>query len=327
MQRRQFLAAGAAALAGGLAPSVLVGSGEHTYECWHDWLVPPAHIVWGDTQGVAEDAQGNLYVAHTVHPTSPCDDAIVVFDKNGKFLSSWGPDLRGGAHGIEARAENGSEFLYHCDTVHRRVRKTTLDGTIVWEIGAPVEPGVYKDGAPFVPTNVAFAPGGDLFVADGYGSHWIHRYTKEGEWRQTFGGKGTERGKFQTPHGLWLDERDTEPRLVVTDRASARLQYLSLNGKPVGSVPQMRRPCHCRTRNGLVLVPDLSSVVTILDEHDKVVARLGDGDPSKLRNAPRDQFIPGRFVHPHDARFLQNGDILVAEWVPIGRLTRLRRKH
>jgi hypothetical protein len=29
-------------------------------------------------------------------------------------------------------------------------------------------------------------------------------------------------------------------------------------------------------------------------------------------------------VHPHDAIWLANGDILVAEWVPIGRVTLLR---
>ena len=37
------------------------------------------------------------------------------------------------------------------------------------------------------------------------------------------------------------------------------------------------------------------------------------------------QFIPGKFIHPHDAVFLHNGDILVSEWVPIGRVTLLKR--
>ena len=70
-----------------------------------------------------------------------------------------------------------------------------------------------------------------------------------------------------------------------------------------------------------MLVPDLRSVVTILDENNKVITMLGDGDPSNLRGASRDKFIPGKFIHPHDAMFLRNGDILVAEWVPIGRVT------
>jgi len=66
-------------------------------------------------------------------------------------------------------------------------------------------------------------------------------------------------------------------------------------------------------------------VVTILDKNNKVVASLGDGNPSNLRDAPRDKFIPGKFVHPHSSIWINKKDIVVAEWVPIGRLTMLRR--
>ena len=74
-----------------------------------------------------------------------------------------------------------------------------------------------------------------------------------------------------------------------------------------------------------MLVPDLDSVITLLDKDNKVVAHLGDGHPSSLRGATREKFVPGKFVHPHDAIFLNTGDILVAEWVPIGRITLLRK--
>jgi hypothetical protein len=75
-----------------------------------------------------------------------------------------------------------------------------------------------------------------------------------------------------------------------------------------------------------MLVPDLDAIVTILDADNKIVAHLGDGKGSSAkRNSPRDQMIPGKFIHPHDATFLPSGDILVAEWVPIGRITLLRK--
>jgi len=54
---------------------------------------------------------------------------------------------------------------------------------------------------------------------------------------------------------------------------------------------------------------------------------LGDGHPSALRGRPKSEFINGKFIHPHDAMFLNNGDILVAEWVPVGRVTLLRRER
>jgi translation initiation factor IF-1 len=44
-----------------------------------------------------------------------------------------------------------------------------------------------------------------------------------------------------------------------------------------------------------------------------------------LRDAPRDKFIPGKFVHPHAAIWINKKDIVVVEWVPIGRVTRLKR--
>src|SRR5262245_51218338 len=93
LSRRQLLASGAAAAGvaimgrAGAADNkrIVLGSGDHKYECIHDWLVPPADIHWGDTQGVAQDSKGRIYISHTVRGDSPKKDAIAVFDKSGKF--------------------------------------------------------------------------------------------------------------------------------------------------------------------------------------------------------------------------------------------------
>jgi len=305
---------------------MILGNGSYKYECVHDWLTPPAGLLWGDTHGVAQDSQGRIYISHTVHPDSTSPDAVVVYDEQGGFLSSWGPEFRNGAHGLDLRTESDGEYIYHCDIARRLVVKTTLEGAVVWERGLPVEAGVYGDADPYVPTNVAFAPNGDLYVTDGYGSDWIHRYTRDGEYLSTFGGKGTEPGKVLNAHGIWVDDRGAEPLVVVADRANNRLQYLTLDGQHVSFVHDgMRQPCHFSVQGDLLLVPDLSSVITILDADNRVAAQLGDGHPSGLRGSPREEFIPGQFVHPHSAKFLRNGDILVVEWVPIGRITLLRR--
>ena len=176
-----------------------MGEGRHKYEWVSDWLTPPDNILWGDTQGVTQDAKGHIYVTHTVRPNSPSKDAIVVFDKNGKFVTSWGSRFAGGGHGIDIRKEDGQEFLYHCDTAHRVVVKTTLSGDVIWEKGKPLEPGVYKDNMPFVPTNVCFAPDGGFYIADGYGSSYIHQYDSKANWTRTFGGPGSDLGQCHTP--------------------------------------------------------------------------------------------------------------------------------
>jgi hypothetical protein len=335
LSRRQFLTRSAGAIAGtalagtGIAderkPRIILGAGEFKYECIHDWLMPPDTIRWGDTQGIAEDSKGRIYVTHTVHPTSPVKDAIVVFDKNGKFLKSWGERFAGGGHGIQIRKEGRQEFIYHSDTAHRLVVKTTLDGEVIWEKGAPQEPGTYKDNAPFVPTNVAFSPNGDFYITDGYGSDWIHQYDIKGNWIRSFGGRGKDPGKFQTAHGLWVDTRGSEPFLVVTDRSVGHLQYLTLDGKYVKTIEGLRLPCQVNFRGDIMAVADLKSVLTLFDKDNRIAAQLGDGDPSNLRGAARAQFLPGKFIHPHDAIHLRNGNILVAEWIPIGRLTLLKK--
>jgi len=340
MTRRDFLARTGAtfagvALGGALradptsSPKIVLGTGAHKYECLHDWLMPPSDVLWGYTQGVTEDANGNLYVTHTVHPDSPKKHAIVVFDKHGKFVTSWGERFNGGGHGLDIRKEGSEEFLYHCDTANRLVVKTTLDGNVIWEKGVPLEADVYgKEGKehPFVPTNVAFGPNGDFYVADGYGSSWVHQYNGKGDYVRTFGGPGTEPGKMRTPHGVWLDDRGKEPMLIIADRENNRLQQFTLDGKYVRVISEgMRRPCHFSIHHDLMVIPDLNSVVTLVDKEDKVVTMLGDGAPSNLDSHPRSDFIPGKFIHPHAARFLKNGNIVVAEWLPIGRITLLKK--
>src|SRR5829696_6432466 len=120
--RREFLAAAAAVPA--LSPLLLglqdksgsrrpvLGGGAFTYEAIHDWGSLPAHIKWGNTHGVVEDAQGNIHIHHTVHATSETPDSMVVFDRAGKFVRSWGRQFKGVAHGVQIRREGFDEFLY-----------------------------------------------------------------------------------------------------------------------------------------------------------------------------------------------------------------------
>ncbi|RYF10911.1 MAG: hypothetical protein EOO77_20520 [Oxalobacteraceae bacterium] len=334
--RRRLIATAGAAAAWVAMPATLkgqtpaqrpiVGAGEHTYECLHDWLVPPSNIAWGDTHGLTTDAVGRIYVAHTVHSGSVKSDAVLVFDPKGKFIESWGEEFRGGAHGLDLRKEGSEEFLYHCDTRRRLVVKTNLKGKVLWEKGVPTESGVYPSADKWCPTNVAFLPDGDLLVADGYGSSYIHKYGADGTYKGVIVKPGSDAGFVREPHGLWIDKRGAAPKIVVADRANHRLQEFDLDGKHLGFVNEgMRRPCHIHYKGDLALVPDLDSVITVLDKENKVVASLGDGAPSGLRDAPREEFIPGKFIHPHAAVWINRRDILVCEWVPIGRLTLLRK--
>ena len=312
----------------------VVGAGEHSYECLHDWLVPPEGLVWGDTHGLCQDEQGNIYVGHTVRKSSMRGEAIVVFDSKGRFIRAFGEGFRGGAHGLRLRREGKSEFLYHCDINRCRVVKTTLTGEEIWIHGYPREDPSYGERPiDFVPTNVAFAPNGDFYVGDGYGSSHILRYSLDGTFLGEVGKPGPGDGEFQTPHGLWVDPRGEKPLLTVADRGNKRIQTFMLDGTHLQTIKDeehMRMPCNFHTQGEWMVCPDLDSQVCILDREGKVVAQLGDGkaenaDVGSRRSQSRSQFTAGKFITPHDAIFLHNGDILVAEWLPIGRLTLLRK--
>lgn len=305
----------------------ILGSGEHQYECIHDWGALPDRIQYGNTHGVAEDADGNIYVKHTVGGGSQSPDAIVVFDAEGKFIKSWGANFKGGAHGLHLSKEGGKEYFYLCDTGRKEVVKTTLDGEVVWTMGCPAETGHYKNASEFVPTNIAVAPNGDFYVADGYGRDWIHQYSAKAEYIRSFGGTGKAPGRTSCPHGLMVDTRGAEPLLVVADRGNRRLQYFSLDGQHRSFVTEeLRAPCHFHQRQGLLLIPDLEARVTLFDKDNRLVTHLGDGvHYNGLRDKPRDKFTPGKFVAPHSAIFDHEGSIFVVEWVDVGRVTKLRK--
>jgi DNA-binding beta-propeller fold protein YncE len=358
--RRTFIkAAGAAALVAS-APMIIaddkpaeknpvVGEGEYKYECIHGWAKVPEGMRFGNTHMVQEDAQGRIFIHHTGAP-----DSVFIFDPDGKFIKSWGKEWCPGAHGMQMRKEGNEEFLYLATTGQHKVVKTNLYGEQVFVLEYPKdaknakgEP-CYKDTETqkngktvktaaqdrYNPTNIAFAPNGDFYVADGYGSNYIHQYNIKGEYIRTWGGGGNKDGQLSCPHGIFTDTRDTaNPRILVADRSNERLQYFTLNGehiatiKPAGEPNPYRHPCHFDQRGDVLVCPGLHGRVSILDKDNKVLVVLGDNTDAKTRGnngAKPEQRKPGVFCAPHGSSFDRAGNIYVTEWVSDGRVIKLR---
>ena len=349
--RREFLAVAAAPALIGLQDKAgtrppIVGSGGHTYEAIHDWGILPADIKWGNTHAVVEDSQGHIHVHHTVHATSNSPDSVVVFDRSGSFVRSWGREFKGVAHGLQIRREGSGEFLYFTvnagnprmtvqPAIQAAVVKTTLSGEVVWTIKGPPEAAAYTDpnpdGSPkrYNPTNLAIAPNGDIYVGDGYGSYFVNQYDRSGKYIRTFGGRGSAAGQLNEPHGIWIDTRGSSPLVVVADRRNNRLQRFTLDGTHLDFIAGFRLPCHFDELKGMVVIPDLHGRVTLIDRDNRVAQHLGDSNApvwnNPLRTQPREAFVPGQFICPHGACFDRDGNIFVAEWVEVGRVTKLRK--
>jgi len=166
MARASLTILGAQDKAGSKRP--VMGSGEYTYEVYHDWGTLPASIQYGNTHGIVHDSQGHIYVHHTVGKSSESSDTIVVFDSDGKFIKSWGREFKGGAHGLHIQKEGSTEFLYLCDITRGLIVKATLDGEQVFSLSYPAHSEPYAGKKiPWSPTNLAVAPNGDFYVADG----------------------------------------------------------------------------------------------------------------------------------------------------------------
>lgn len=304
------------------APGVL-GVGKHRYEWEGDWAKLPKSKSFGYTQGVSEDSQGRIYIFNN------STDAVAVFDPDGAFMTSWGAEYESGAHGIQLSVEGGQEFFYLSLTNQHRIVKTTLDGEVVWEKGYPAESGVYFNPEGYSPTNIAMAPNGDFYVCDGYGSNYVHHYNKDAEYVRTWGGTGSEIGQFKQPHGIWVDTRDGDPKVLIADRGNMRIVYYTLDGEYVSKVDYaLSTPCHFHQRGDFLLMPELWGKISILNMENDIYARLGQyrGAP-KLPNYPNiahELRLPGKFSSPHQAIWDSQGNIFCVEWINDGRVTKLR---
>ncbi|MFM7033591.1 MAG: hypothetical protein ACKOYJ_00120 [Planctomycetia bacterium] len=342
-----LLARPTVARARSLGNETIIGEGAHRYRVRHNFPQLPDRFTWQTTHNVAVDSTGNLYVIHEGRKDQKDHPAIFVFGPEGKFIRAFGSEFQGGGHGIEVRKEGSEDFLYVCGFQGvKSFAKMTTDGEIVWFRKAPMESGVYADREDistkpnwtrqgFLPTNFAFLDDGGFLLADGYGSFKIHRYDKDATWMSCFGGAGDGKGTFNTPHGIWIDRRPAadgsakEPSIVICDRAHGTLQTFTLDGDYKETIPGFGLPANLDTWKNLMAVPDLKASVTLLDQDNKPVVQLGRAverlaEIDKLREMP-DQWKDGEFVHPHDACFTPAGDIVVAEWVATGRVTKLER--
>ena len=343
--RRDFLQTAALTASALAAPALLraaepaskpitIGSGKWTYTLDENWGQLPEGMNYGFGCAIVVDGQDRVYV--TSRSETPC---VAVFERDGTLLETWSKDfadkidfstaqVKATAHGLYWSKEADGEFFYFTENVDKttgigaRVYKTDLAGRVLYELGKNVKGSSTSQPFTFTnPTDVAVAPNGDIYIVDGYGSQLVYRFDKNFKHIKTIGGKGKEHGKFSTCHGVWISTLRSEPEVYIADRANGRLEVYSLDLEFKRSVPDMRAPCCFYQHDGHLYVPELSARVSIIDESDKVVARLGDG-----QGINKDEIAqhPEAFAAPHALTVDSHGDLYVIEWLPTGRPRKFR---
>jgi len=303
------------------------------------WPAPPAHgqqgvrftVVPGhfparpDDQplgpthgGAAVDRAGNVYVS------TDTPRGILVFGPDGKYLRHFGPTL---IHGLHLQREADGEYLYAARPTAHEVLKLKLDGSTVWTLGYPEMAGVYTAAAEFNPTNVVAMRDGTIFVADGYGKNYIHKFDRDRKYVKSFGGPSgnpAEEGKFHRCHGLASDHRGPTPMLVVCNRESGRVEHWDTDGKLVKILARdLRMPAAAHVRGDHIAVAELQGRVTVFGKDNAIAAQIGDNPNAGQRaNFGLDpgQWTEGICNSPHAVAFDRQGNLVVAEWSRFGRV-------
>lgn len=300
---------------------VITGNGQHTYQTVPQWGALPDGQILGPTHGsVAVSKEGRIYVS------TEGERGICVFSEDGKFIRSIAPDCSG-THSLTLREENGVEYLYGAHRRGERIIKLTLDGTLVLQILHTEEKAI--PGKLQGLTAVTVAPDGRIFAAVGYGSNMIHIFDANGTLEKSFGSKGDGIEEFQACHGIAIDPRFDEPRLLVADRENLRLKHYDLDGNFIGIHSQdLRRPCAVSFYGEYCAVAELAGRVTILNKNGTPVAFLGD-NPRKEQWAkfrtPLEEIPEGVFTAPHGLSYDSQGNLYIQDWNQSGRITKLRK--
>jgi DNA-binding beta-propeller fold protein YncE len=79
-----------------------------------------------------------------------------------------------------------------------------------------------------LPTDVGFAPNGDVYVSDGYGGARVVKFSRDGKYLLQWGRRGNGPGEFMLPHNVVVD---SQGRVYVTDRDNQRIEVFDANGK------------------------------------------------------------------------------------------------
>ncbi|QPH39187.1 NHL repeat-containing protein [Pedobacter endophyticus] len=298
----------------------IYGHNEMRYRMDAKWgaLNPLQHPV-NDCHEMVQDSEGRIILL-----TNETKNNVLIYNKSGKLLSSWGHEFPG-AHGLTLAKENGKDYLYITDTNRHQVYKTTVDGKILMTIDCPMETGLYKKKEEFVPTETAIADNGDIFIADGYGQQYVFRYSPEGKLLSYFGGKGEETKNLDNAHGVCIDRRNGNPTLLATDRTRNCFKRFDMEGN-LQEVIALPGACVCRPviKNDYLYAavlrsPDLgkdgSGFTTILNKENKVVSNIGGTLPTYQNGILQPMAQAEKiFLNPHDVCVDDDENLYVAQW-------------
>jgi DNA-binding beta-propeller fold protein YncE len=281
-------------------PAQMESAPDLGYRAVEDGLKMPDDIKMGAPSSVAFEANGHMLVFNRgAHP-------LMEFDEKGVFVRSFGEGRYVRSHGMRIDPEGN---IWTTDVNGHTVTKMSAGGEVLLTLGTRGQSGTWDEAAGtrlfFEPVDMAFGPGGDVFVIEGHGrgEGRVLRFDRNGKFLKTWGGNGKAPGQFDQPHSILVDKQGT---VYVADRENRRVQIFDVDGKFIKQWAFKGLPC------GLLVGPDqqmylatgFSGQILRLDANGKAVAMMGQ--PGKGL---------GEFGEAHYMAFAPSGDIYVADTI------------
>jgi hypothetical protein len=310
--------------------TLLVQAAAPEFKAVPDWLkLADGKSTLGNMHGdIAVSSKGEVYVS-----VQDPQAGVQVYGPDGRFLRNV-PDAPSDFHGFVIHREADGEFLYGVTLRGQTIVKMSLDGKVAMTIPASAIPDDFKvrnarsGQLGVLLTGLDVAPNGDLYVADGYASDYIHRFDRTGKYITSFGGKKAPYN-FNTLHKLAIDTRFQPARIIACDRANNRVLHLSLDGELLGVVAQdLLLPAAIVVSGDYAIVGELKGQVSVLDKAGKIVSRFGTNTEAGAgtNQLKPEQWRAGIFTAPHGVAVNNRGDLFVSEFNLYGRVLRFNRQ-
>ena len=239
----------------------LIEAGDFRFDVDYSWGILPDGMRAGVVTGVVSDSQDRVYLCQQQQ-----DPPVLVFDRNGNLLDSWGTGYVVEPHTMYIGPD---DVIYLADRGAHVAMKLSVNGEVLLEVGyrgQPSDTGCFEDegvvpraGGPFNrPTRLSPSPSGDLYASDGYRNCRVHRFAADGQFISSWGRPGGDGpGAFFSPHCLWVN---SEGLIYVCDRKNNRIQIFDPEGDFVTQWTNVQLPTDLHIgRDGLFYLAERES--------------------------------------------------------------------
>jgi streptogramin lyase len=261
-------------------------------------LTLPADVATGVFASVAVNSKGHIFL----YQRMPVP--VLEFDEQGRFVRGLREGTQTRAHSIRIDANDN---IWLVDSGDHTVTKLSPQGDVLLTLGTKGKSGTGDEAAAIplfnIPSDVAIAPNGDIFVSQSEGGgpdpRIIH-FDAQGKFINTWSLAHAD-GTRSNPHAIAIDSAGL---LYVADREAMRVRIFRPDGTPVRDFQMPTQMC------GLAF--DRAGTLWAATGFDGQVMTIGR-DGRVLGFAGKAGTGPGEMSEAHMLAVAPNGDVYVTD--------------